>query len=98
MQLGFLREFVEGPGTALDAVPSAGEGWAMELRRRAACLHSVSVGCDARLLSFLLQHPTAAEELEAAFGSRGSQSERARRLVEILYPSLLLGEPQVRER
>ena len=85
-QLSFLRNI----GSRVESIsaPTA-SGWELELQRRQACLNAVSVGCEARLLNFLLQHPHVSEEMEAAFGVRGSSSERARRLVELLYPSLL---------
>ena len=86
-QLAFLRTSDSIPVDA-DS-PTNTEGWMLELKRRQACLNAVSVGCESRLLSFLLRHPHASEELEAAFGVRGSTNERARRLVQLVYPSLL---------
>ena len=83
VQLRFLRGHEDLPPCAIE------DGWSLELARRRACLDFVSVGCDARLLQFLSQHPTAGESMEAAFGVRGGHGERARRLVELLYPSLL---------
>eukprot|EP01051_Picozoa_sp_SAG22_P006060 SAG22_NODE_383_length_11344_cov_6.163895_6_plen_453_part_00 len=79
MQLGFLRGFVARQaddagvgggdhGGVLDG-PTATDAWAMELARRRACLEAVAVGCDARLLQFLLSHPQSQEQLEAAFGA-----------------------------
>jgi hypothetical protein len=87
LQLTFLRNSDSIP-VEIDSSARA-DGWMLELRRRQACLNAVSVGCESRLLNFLLQHPHVSEELEAAFGVRGSSSERARRLVQLVYPSLL---------
>jgi hypothetical protein len=90
LQLSFLRTVVEASGDqAGSAKTLAEDGWRMETHRRQACLASVTVGCEARLLAFLLAHPGATENLEAVFGTRGDHGDRTRRLIELLYPSLL---------
>ena len=86
-QLAYLRTVSEQ--ILSDKAADAVSPWVLELQRRQACLDAVSVGCEARLLKFLLQHPHVSEEMEAAFGVRNSGAERARRLTELLYPSLV---------
>ena len=84
-QLLFLRGLARESPTDGERAASP---WSLELKRRQACLDAVSAECESRLMDFVLRNPHVSEEMEAAFGVRGGNT-RARRLVELLYPSLL---------
>jgi hypothetical protein len=90
VQLRYLRDH-SSDGSLLPSgvLPPPAMAWNLETARRRDCLSYVSTRCETGLLQFLQRHPSSTESLEAAFGSRGGSGERARRLVELLYPAML---------